>query len=512
LTEPAKINRAQVVRESRRIMQPLAFANPFDGAATDPYSTRYTQTSGHPDREIAGALPQLQARSIDLYRNNSLAYGVLDTIAQGVVGRGPRPRFLNAQADTLSKLFAEWSTTAGWDGVSTWSEVCSAMVHASCLSGDTLILWPDVGDGTGPKIDLVDAARIDTPSTHPECPSCRLGVGYDKYGRVLGYYVRKSEDPGVGGDRNDYSWFPLNKNGRINARLFKRPAVGRPRQSRGLPLLTPAIHRLRDLDEHSRIELRRAAQASKVHTIVKTPDPKAISDAFENAEITGEYGSLQELLGRSYGNTPDGSIMVLGLGEDATVSTPPQVNGGLGDYHESHLREIAGATGFPFEEVFKLYAKLNFSNARTIRLMAKAGYRNWRDKMEAGALTPTVALLVQYWWANGLLGRIPWSSDLLSVSWDWDEMEWVDPAKEVKANAEAIATGQKSIVDVCASQGKDARAIMAENLQMESEEMKMRESLGLPPKGQLPAPAAPPEQQQAPEPPDDLEDPEDVNV
>lgn len=487
-------------------MQPLAFANPFDGAATDPYSSRYTQTSGHPDREIAGALPQLQARSIDLYRNNSLAYGVLDTIAQGVVGRGPRPRFLSTQAESLSKLFAEWSTTAGWDGVSTWSEMCSAMVHASCLSGDVLVLWPDVGDGTGPRIDLVDAARIDTPSTHPECPTCRLGVGYDKYGRVLGYYVRKSEDPGVGGERDDYSWFPLTKNGRVNARLFKRPAVGRPRQSRGLPLLTPAIHRLRDLDEHSRIELRRAAQASKVHTIVKTPDPKAISDAFENAEVTGESGSLQELLGRSYGNTPDGSIMVLGLGEDATVSTPPQVNGGLGDYHESHLREIAGATGFPFEEVFKLYAKLNFSNARTIRLMAKAGYRNWRDKMEAGALTPTVALLVQYWWANGLLGRIPWSKDLLSVSWDWDEMEWVDPAKEVKANAEAIATGQKSIVDVCASQGKDARAIMAENLQMESEEMKMRVTLGLPPKGQLPAPAAPPEQPDAPEPPDDMED------
>lgn len=488
----SKMSRVQAIQNARRIIQPLAFSRPFDGAATDPYSSRFTQTSGHPDQEIAGDLPSLQARSIDLYRNNSLAYGVLDTIAQGVVGRGPRPRFLSSQAETLSKLFAEWSTTAGWDGVSTWAEVCSGLVNASCLSGDVLILWPDVGDGTGPRIDLVDAARVDTPATHPECPTCRLGVGYDKFGRVMGYYVRKSEEPGMGGERSMFSWFPLNKNGRINARLFKRPAVGRPRQSRGLPLLTPAIHRLRDLDEHSRIELRRAAQASKVHTIVKTPDPKALSDAFENATITGESPELEALLGRSYGNTPDGSIMVLGLGEDAMVSTPPQVNGGLGDYHESHLREIAGATGFPFEEVFKLYAKLNFSNARTIRLMAKAGYRNWRDKMETGALTPTVSLLVAYWWANGYLGRIPWSADLARVSWDWDEMEWVDPAKEVKANAEAVDTNQKSIQDICASQGKDWKAVVTQNVEAEAFEAELRAKVGLPPRGSVPAPAMPP--------------------
>lgn len=508
MTDAAPINRAQVLHSARRVIQPLAFSSPFDGAATDPYSSRFAQTSGHPDQEIAGSLTTLQARSIDLYRNNALAYGVLDTIAQGVVGRGPRPRFLSPHAETLGKLFAEWSKTAGWDGVSTWAEVCTGLVNASCLSGDVLILWPDVGDGTGPRMDLVDAARVDTPATHPECPTCRLGVGYDKYGRVLGYYVRKSEDPGVGGDRDKFNWFPLSRNGRINARLFKRPAVGRPRQSRGLPLLTPAIHRLRDLDEHSRIELRRAGQAAKVHTIIKTPDPKAISDAFENADIAGDSSQLQELLGRSYGNTPDGSIMVLGLGEDATVSTPPQVNGGLGDYHESHLREIAGATGFPFEEVFKLYAKLNFSNARTIRLMAKAGYRNWRDKMESGVCNPAVSLLVAYWWANGLLGRIPWSPDLLAVTWDWDEMEWVDPAKEVKANAEAVTTGQKSIVDVCASQGKDAMTILAQNLAMEKTEMEMRESMGLPPKGSAPAPAQP---AQAPEPPE-VEDTEDEDV
>jgi len=509
-TPPAPRRSADSINRARRLIQPLAFGGmPFDGASTDPYSTRWTQTSGHPDQEIAQSSAVLRARSIDLYRNNSLAYGVVDVISQGVVGRGPRPRPLNAQAETLLRLFAAWTPQAGWDGVSTWTEQCKGITDAASLSGDVLILWPKIEEGEPPRLDLVDASRIDTPSDKtPECDTCRLGVGYDRYGRVLGYYVRKSEAPGAGGLRADFSWFPLNRNGRINARLFKRPAVGRPRQSRGLPLLTPGINRIKDVDEHSKVELRRATQAAKVHMIVKTPDPKMLADAFENAEVTGDGDQLDALLGRAYGNTPDGSIMVLGLGEDAQTVTPPQTNGGVGDYHKAQLREIAGCTGFPAEEAFRDYSGLNYSNARTIRLMSKAAYRLWRDAMETAVCSPTWTILVQYWWASGALGRIPWSADLVAVQWDWDEMEWVDPAKEVKANAEAVETNQKSLQDICAAQGKDWRVVIAQNVEAAAFEAELRAKVGLPPKGAASAPAqAPPVM---PEDPNDSEDPEDV--
>lgn len=470
----------------RNTIRPMAMANAFDGAATDAYSMRYTQTSAHPDEEAAQALPVLRARAVDLYRNDPLAYGVISTIRRGVVGSGPRPRSMAPAkvAGRIAELWTGFVESAGWDGVSSWSDVCNGIVDASCLSGDVLVLFPDVGDGTGPRIDLVDAARIDTPSDRtPECVTCRLGVGYDKYGRVMGYYVRKSESPQIGGVRSDYNWFPLVRNGRVNARLFRRPSVGRPRQSRGLPLLTPAIHDLKDLREYRKTEVRRATQAAKHTLIIETPDPKSISDAFENVEgVSNASETIETLLGRSYGNVPDASMIVLGLGEKASIAVPPQVNGGYGDYITANLRAVAACTDLPYEEAFSLYANLNFSNARTIRLMAKSVYGGWRKKMESGALNPIYRLLVSYWWANGEFGRVAWDSKFADVAWDWDEMDWVDPAKEVKANAEAIATGQKSIVEVCAGRGRDWREVQDQNLEAEAREAQRRADLGLPPK------------------------------
>jgi capsid protein len=103
-----------------------------------------------------------------------------------------------------------------------------------------------------------------------------------------------------------------------------------------------------------------------------------------------------------------------------------------------------------------------------------------------------------------MLGQIPWTPDLAAAGWEWDEMEWVDPSKETSANAEAMATGQKSIVEVCAGRGADWRVVQDQNLEAEAREIARREELGLPPK----ASSVP----TAPTVPQDPEDPEDSDI
>lgn len=459
------------------------WANPFDGAGNDAYSSRFDPVEQAPDSDLSMGLPKLRARSMDLVRNDPIAYGILDVICRDVIGSGPRFRSTHkddAISDALDAFFSSWSRVAGWDGVSSLKQVMDGIVNAANMSGDVLVLWPDVGDGSGPRIDLVDARRIDTPSTHPECATCRLGVGYDKFGRVLGYYVRKDADEGGANRREDFYWFPSRKNGRINAYLFKRPGVYRPRQSRGIPLLGPAIHDLKDCREYRRTEPRRATQAAKIVTIVETPDPKVIADAFENASLGDDGdGALDQMLGRAYGNTPDGSIMSLGLGERATVVTPPPVNAGYWSYVEGQLRTIAPCTGFPAEEIFKLWKDLNFSNSKGIQLLVREAIRDWREGLFA-ILEETARLGIQYAWATGVLGRIPFSVDLYAHKWDFDEREWIDRPKEIGANAEAVATGQSSIVEICAANGKNAFEVVDENLSVEKYEAEQREKLGIP--------------------------------
>lgn len=471
----------------------------YDAAKTGNWDARWNPLDESPDAELNRDLRKLRERCIDLVRNDPLAYGVIDTIAQGVVGRGPRPRFLTASVDLQARLDAlwwAWTPNAGWDGLASWKDIVSGVVHASCMSGDVGVLWPDVGDGTGPRIDLVDARRIDSPSDKTsEADSARLGVGYDKYGRTLGIYVAKGEHST--GVRENFHWFPLNKNGRINCRLYRRPSVMRPRQSRGVPMFAPAALDLKDCREYRRTEVRRAQRAAKDVFIFTTPDPKGVADALENVRMEAASSgldpdaSIQEMLGRSYGTVPDGNTVVAAMGETVQTVNPPQVNGGVGDYMESMLRAVSACTGLPFEEAFRLYAKLNYSNARTIRLMAKATYKNWRDSLEDALCSPTITLLIRYWWASGALGRIPWSDDMLAHEWHWDEMEWVDPAKEVGANAEAITTGQKSIVEVCAERGRDWKQVIKENLEAEKYEAELRASMGMEPKVEPRKPGAP---------------------
>ena len=64
-------------------------------------------------------------------------------------------------------------------------------------------------------------------------------------------------------------------------------------------------------------------------------------------------------------------MIVLGLGEKASIAVPPQVNGGYGDYITANLRAVAACTDLPYEEAFSLYANLNF---QTLGLFA-----SWRN-------------------------------------------------------------------------------------------------------------------------------------
>jgi len=485
--------------------------NAYDGASTDAYSQRWAINETAPDAELAQSLPALRSRSADLARNNPLAYGVIDTYQRNVVGRGPRWRSMAPGiADVIEMHVSRWRKNAGWDGVSSLMDVLNTAISAASICGDVLAIWPDIGDGSEPKIDLIDARRIDTPTdATPECASCRLGVGYDKYGRVLGYYVKASDESGS--LRKDFRWFPLNRGGRINARMFRMNNVRRPRQSRSVGILAAGMHQFKEIPAYLLTEARRATQASKITFIIETPDPKSISDAFENAPAGVDAEDwVSGLSGRSYGNVPDGSTMVLGLGERGQAVPPPQVNGGVGDYVEAQERSIAPSTGLPFEEAFCNYSKPNYANSRAIKLMARSVYAIKQTMLEDAICLPSIELLIRYLWANGKLGRIPWSDDLLAGKLAWDVSEIGEPTKETKANAEAIATNQKSLQQVTASQGSDWRQVIADNVEAEAYEAELREAAGLPPKVNPDAPQ--PAQNPNPEAVDPLEPPEDENV
>ena len=270
----------------RNTIRPMAMANAFDGAATDAYSMRYTQTSAHPDEEAAQALPVLRARAVDLYRNDPLAYGVISTIRRGVVGSGPRrgpwhqprlpgglPSFgRDSSSPQDGTVLAPGQTSA----MALWMP--PAYLATSWYYSRMLATEPGRGsilsmlhESTRQAIGL----RVcDVP------PWCRLRQIRARHG-VLCPQIR------VPADRRSAQRLQLVSPGPKWPGQCSTipPSIGWPSSSVSrITLLTPAIHDLKDLREYRKTEVRRATQAAKHTLIIETPDPKSISDAFENVE------------------------------------------------------------------------------------------------------------------------------------------------------------------------------------------------------------------------------------
>ncbi len=248
----------------------LVVRGKYDAAQTTHENRRHWANADHLSANAAiGADVRRILRSRARYEvaNNSYAKGIVLTLANYVVGTGPRLQMLtdDPQANrTIEKEFARWAKAIGL------SHKLRTMRIAQCESGEVFALL-----ATNPRIDApvqldvrpIEADQVATPWPVPRGDLKAVdGIVFYEFGNPVAYYVLRQHPgdntvPRTGGIEFDV--LPVES----VIHLFR---AERPGQSRGIPEVTPALPLFATLRRYTLAVLGAAEQAALPSGVIYT--------------------------------------------------------------------------------------------------------------------------------------------------------------------------------------------------------------------------------------------------
>mgnify|MGYP003730645049 CR=1 FL=1 len=216
--------------------------------------------------------------------NNSYAKGIVLTLANYVIGTGPRLQMLTGTPEInrfVEREFARWADAVGLAGK------LRTMRIAQCESGECFALLT-----TNPRVDapvqldlrLIEADQVATPAMLGlYADNVADGIEFDSFGNPLAYYILRHHpgDPRAASARlTEYDRVPA----AAVIHLF-RPE--RPGQIRGVPEITPALPLFAMLRRYTLAVIAAAESAANIAVLMKTtlPPNGEAAEVEPNAEM-----------------------------------------------------------------------------------------------------------------------------------------------------------------------------------------------------------------------------------
>jgi lambda family phage portal protein len=438
----------------------------YDAAQSTEETSRHWAWSDSLSAKSANdAAVRLKLRTRARYEiaNNSYASGIVSTLANDLIGTGPRLQLLT-ENDEFNRA-TETDFTA-------WS-------RAACLAGKLQTLTRSkVGDGEGfgllttnprlpaaVKLDvrLYEADQVATPYAYiPDALSVD-GIRFDRDGNVIEYHLLRSH-PG-----DSLSWPGGMEYDAIPAdRMIHWFRVDRPGQWRGVPDITPALNLFAQLRRYTLAVLAAAETAADFAAVLGTELPPD-SDEDEIEPFT---------------STPIERRMMTTLPAGYTLSQlkAEQPTTTYKEFKAEILNEIARCLNMPFNVAAGNSSSYNYSSGR---LDHQVYYRNLdveRAHLERVALDPIFAAWLR---ESGMRAGAEYGE--MPHRWLWPGMGHVDPEKEANATATLLQNLLTTFSDECQKQGVDPESRAATI----AADIKLFESYGLPNPYQAKQPAAP---------------------
>ncbi|WP_425106505.1 phage portal protein [Ancylobacter sp.] len=408
----------------------------YEGAATGRRATGWGKTANQHGAAQKARAP-LSYRARYLVANNPHAAAGKAAHVSSLVGTGIVP----AVTGTLARRWTDWTDEADADGLMDFYGLTALMVGGMVVDGEALALL--IATPAGLRIRVLDPDQLDASLTRPLPQGGRIvnGVEFDMFGSRVAYWIVK-ERPEIGLGLNLQ---PVRVPAEDVVHLF-RPDF--PGQVRGVSWFAPAILRLAEHDEWHGAQLVRQKVGALLTGFIVTPDG--------SMPFGGEVSQGALIAGME-----PGTLLPLLPGQDVRTTTPPAIAQEANDFARITLHEIAAALGLPYEVLTGDLSSVNYSSIR-------AGLVEWRRRVEMTqhnvivfqALRPIWRRWVMIESLQGRLAARP--QELLPVRWITPKQQWVDPAKDVQAEIEAINAGLMSRREAVAARGMDVGALDAE--------------------------------------------------
>lgn len=425
---------------------------------------------GSADAELQLGLSKLRGKARALDRNSSAMVRFLKLIEINVVGTGGfqfkcRVRKQDGTLDTslnerVEMAWWRWCQHPTTDGQMTMVDFLVQMAITHARDGEYLFeIVKDPRFPDGIALNPLEADMLDENLNYGFLPNgnqIKMGVEIDPYGKPVAYHMLLVH-PG------DSSW-----NQRTARERWRRVPADRivhiyqrrrPGQTRGQPVASSVVNPIKMLDGYREAEVmgRRlmAAQGGFIETEMGAP---STIDALADGRETEDEDSDLVM------NVEPGVIRSLKAGQKFKEFNP---GGNVSDYQQFEgqvKKDIAQGLGISVMSHGMETSGISYSSGRTVTIEDRDFYKSLqRFLIDNGMEKIFAAWLFSHSMSDGAIfppsrfDAIMDGHTFRGRGWDW-----VDPAKDIKANVEALKTRQTSLSAVAASRGIDIRDLLAE--------------------------------------------------
>lgn len=452
---------AAVERERARLAMKVIqkHKRKYDGASKGKRLSKWKTSSTSINEENLSALSTLRNRSRDLARNNPWAASAVDKFQTNLVGDGIVPQFflhdpeMIGGADLLKKCQRDWyewteSSDFSADGQLSFYGTQSLSARSILEAGEFVsrkIINPKLNSKI--QIQLYEPDFIDS-SKNEKLKSGNIvvqGIEFDRFSRRVALWLFARHPGDENGDRQESKRHDI---GDFH-NTFEHWRIG---QIRGVSGFAPVIVKLRDFDEYQDYQLlKQKISACFTGVITRNIDSEVDDDDIDDFE-----------------DINPGLFVRAAPGEAVTFSDPPSVEG-YRDFSSVTTQAISAGLGISREALTNDFSDVNFTSAR-------AGKQEFIGKMKRARMMYLYPTYNKYfaWFREAQLingnNFFP-----IGVNWSPPKTSYLDPLKEIKANSEAINSGQISISQVIRESGQDPDEMFAEI----SRERKKLKELGI---------------------------------
>lgn len=431
----------------------------YDAAATTDENRRHWQ---HADDLSANAANSCEVRKILRMRcryeiaNNSYARGLVLTLANDVVGTGPRLQMLTTNTEANRKIEQEFSK---WSKAVRLAEKLRTMRMARVADGESFAILtsnPEIPGEIKLDLKLVEAEQVTTPDLKTVRENEIDGIKLDEFGNPVEYHVLKDHPGGLFGALTlKFDRIPV----RDMIHYFR---IDRPGQARGIPDITPALPLFAQLRRYTLAVLTAAEIAALPGGILYTDAPaNGESEAVEPMDLISlERGMLMTM--------PGGWKMSQLQAQFPTTT--------YGEFKREILGEIGRALLLPVNILTGDSSRHNYASGRLDHQTYFKSIRVEQSHLEMVVMDRLLtAWLTEARHIPDLLpDEIDFSESLLRC-WMWDGTSHVDPLKEANAQAVRLASFTTTLADEYARMGLDWET----QLRQRAKELTLMTELGL---------------------------------
>jgi lambda family phage portal protein len=449
----------------------------YDAAVTNDENRRHWANADNLSANAANSpLVRRLLRNRSRYEvaNNSYARGIVLTLANDVIGTGPRLQMLTENAETNRFIEQEWMA---WSKAVGLPEKLRTMRMARASDGEGFsILTSNPSLTTTVQLDvrLVEAEQVATPDLRFDLTNAIDGIEFDRHGNPVAYHVLRKH-PGDTSGTLSIQYDRVHADSVIH--YFRQDRAG---QARGIPDITPALPLFAHLRRYTLAVITAAEIAALPGGVLYTDAPaNGEADSVEPMDLIElERGMLMTM--------PGGWKMSQMEAQFPTTT--------YGEFKREILNEIARCLNMPFAISAGNSSGYNYASGRLDHQMYFKAIRVEQAHLEAVVLDR----ILSAWLSEALLieGYLPDQGTALDPvpahgsaelrrwdhTWFFDGHEHVDPLKESSAQALRLANHTTTYADEYARRGLDWET----QLRQRAKELSLMSELGLTTPGSLP--------------------------